>query len=209
MNIDLYCERLASGVWQEPVNTLSNAAFFVSAWAALRFGSKFGGITRQSATLVVLLVCIAAGSSLFHLFGTTATVLLDVIPILLYQVTYLVLYLTTVANRSRAEAFAGILGFVGLAILGRFLPPLPSGSSAYLPAFFLLLILGAAHAVAGRRERWSLLAAALLFFISIGFRSADGPLCPTFPLGTHFLWHLLNAGVLYLTMRAFLANSTK
>ena len=37
---------------------------------------------------------------------------------------------------------------------------------------------------------------------SILFRSVDQTLCETWPLGTHFVWHCLNAVVLYLTATA-------
>ena len=33
--IDLYCERLAPGLTGEPLNALSNVAFFIAAWAIL------------------------------------------------------------------------------------------------------------------------------------------------------------------------------
>jgi hypothetical protein len=37
---------------------------------------------------------------------------------------------------------------------------------------------------------------AAILVISLVFRSADAALCPAFPLGTHFLWHILNAVML-------------
>jgi hypothetical protein len=40
--------------------------------------------------------------------------------------------------------------------------------------------------------------------MSLIFRSIDMAVCPELPLGTHFLWHLLNAVVLYLLLRAAL-----
>ncbi|NJN40478.1 MAG: hypothetical protein HC807_06085 [Gammaproteobacteria bacterium] len=33
--------------------------------------------------------------------------------------------------------------------------------------------------------------------MSLTFRTLDRDLCAAIPLGTHFLWHLLNAVVLY------------
>ena len=45
-------------------------------------------------------------------------------------------------------------------------------------------------------------AATGLFAISLTLRQLDGPLCPAWPLGTHFGWHLCNAAVLYLLVRA-------
>jgi hypothetical protein len=37
-------------------------------------------------------------------------------------------------------------------------------------------------------------------------RSIDGAVCAYVPMGTHFLWHLLNGIVLYLSMRALILN---
>jgi len=38
--------------------------------------------------------------------------------------------------------------------------------------------------------------------VSLTLRQLDGPLCPAWPLGTHIGWHLCNAAVLYLLVRA-------
>ena len=38
---------------------------------------------------------------------------------------------------------------------------------------------------------------AALFAVSLAFRTLDRAVCPVWPLGTHAVWHLLNAGVLY------------
>ena len=43
--------------------------------------------------------------------------------------------------------------------------------------------------------------AALAFAISLTLRTVDIALCPAFPLGTHFAWHILNAVVLYVLLR--------
>ena len=43
--------------------------------------------------------------------------------------------------------------------------------------------------------------AGTVFVISLAFRMSDIPFCPSFPLGTHFVWHCLNALVLYLLIR--------
>ena len=53
--------------------------------------------------------------------------------------------------------------------------------------------LSPARAEAGR----ALLGVAGLFLLSLTFRTLDRAVCPVWPLGTHALWHILNAGVLY------------
>jgi len=34
---------------------------------------------------------------------------------------------------------------------------------------------------------------AMVLVVSLVFRTVDTPMCGSFPLGTHFLWHILNA----------------
>ncbi|WP_372425536.1 hypothetical protein [Salinarimonas chemoclinalis] len=48
----------------------------------------------------------------------------------------------------------------------------------------------------------ALLLAAATFALSLVFRSVDVAVCGWLPLGTHFLWHVLNAVVLFLCVRA-------
>ncbi|MGP9819476.1 ceramidase domain-containing protein [Salinarimonas sp. NSM] len=48
----------------------------------------------------------------------------------------------------------------------------------------------------------ALLVAAATFALSLVFRSIDVAVCGWLPLGTHFLWHVLNAVVLFLCVRA-------
>ena len=71
------------------------------------------------------------------------------------------------------------------------------------------VVLSAVFAVAAVAKeegvRRGLAPAALLFAISLGLRTADLALCPAFPLGTHFAWHILNAVVLYVLLRTAMA----
>ncbi|MEQ9061543.1 MAG: hypothetical protein RLW61_19210, partial [Gammaproteobacteria bacterium] len=42
-----------------------------------------------------------------------------------------------------------------------------------------------------------------LFVVALTARTADQALCPAWPWGTHFLWHLCNAAVLGLAISAY------
>jgi len=64
------------------------------------------------------------------------------------------------------------------------------------------------HWLAGKREPVLLLAAAAGFCLALVFRTIDLWVCPCWPLGTHFLWHLLNGSVVYLAMRGLIVNSS-
>ena len=48
----------------------------------------------------------------------------------------------------------------------------------------------------GRRVMGGLVIGAALLTLSLTFRTLDAPLCAALPLGTHFLWHILNAVML-------------
>jgi hypothetical protein len=50
-----------------------------------------------------------------------------------------------------------------------------------------------------------LLASAGVFCVALVCRSIDLVVCRQFPIGTHFLWHLLNGLVVYLAMRVLVA----
>jgi hypothetical protein len=49
-----------------------------------------------------------------------------------------------------------------------------------------------------------LLLAGAVFVVSLSARTLDQPFCPQWPFGLHFIWHLLNAIVLFLIVRAHL-----
>lgn len=58
------------------------------------------------------------------------------------------------------------------------------------------------HVVAPVDTARQLAMAGLVFLVSLGFRALDQALCPVIPIGTHFLWHIMNALVLFLLLRA-------
>jgi len=55
------------------------------------------------------------------------------------------------------------------------------------------------------RQRAMLIAAGL-FIVSLIFRIIDLDVCARWPIGTHFLWHALNAAVLYAVLRGAIAE---
>lgn len=67
-----------------------------------------------------------------------------------------------------------------------------SASAGYLPV--VVLIAGYAVVLARRAPETArgLALGAGLLFVSITLRSLDMPLCESWPIGTHFAWHLLN-----------------
>ncbi len=204
--ISLYCERLGPGILAEPVNAFTNAAFFIAAWEAWSLARRSKRVAAGVWLLVALTVAIGIGSALFHTLATGWARILDEVPILLFQLCYTWLYARSIMTWRAAAAAAVIAGYLIAVYFSRQFPHLLNGSLVYAPALVLLPALGVCHALYQKRERWLLLGATGVFIVSVAFRSLDRVACSALPIGTHFMWHLLNGVVLYLSMRALILN---
>jgi hypothetical protein len=71
-----------------------------------------------------------------------------------------------------------------------------NGSIGYVPV--PILIAGYAWLLRTRAPETArgMAVGAGLLAVSLVFRSIDGAICTGFPLGSHFIWHLVNAGML-------------
>jgi hypothetical protein len=76
-----------------------------------------------------------------------------------------------------------------------------NGSESYLPVLLAILVYAGLLARRAPATARGLLFGATLFAASLVFRSLDALLCPDWPAGTHFLWHLLNAVMLFAMIR--------
>jgi hypothetical protein len=204
--LDLYCERIMPGLWAEPLNAVSNVAFLIAAWAIWQLTLRHLKTPTGIWVLITLAASIGIGSALFHTFATGWANLLDVIPILLFQLCFLWLYSRQVVRMKYAYAGALITGFFFISNFSGQFTHLLNGSLSYAPAFLVLFGLGLYHYQERKREPMVLLAAAGVFLLALSFRTLDQAVCPYFPVGTHFLWHLCNGMLLYLSARALILN---
>jgi len=204
--IDLYCERLGPGLWAEPVNAATNVAYIVGAWALWRFAAQRRASTAAASLLPGLMVTIGLGSALFHTVGTPWARLADELPILAFQPSFLWMYARGIIRMAPWSAAGLAVGFLSAVVLGRQLPDVLNGSLFYAPALVFIIGLGLYHQATGRQEPWLLLAATGIFVAAILLRTVDIAVCAAFPVGTHFLWHVLTAAVLYLFGRGLLEN---
>jgi len=206
--IDLYCERTAPGLWNEPANVLSNAAFLVAAWAVWRLRRDPRAAPGPAIVLAALAVAIAAGSALFHMLATPRARVFDEAPILLFQLAFLWLYGRRVAGVRVALVVAVMAGLVAASAAARALTSAWNGSAPYVPALIVAAVLATEHARARRPERWALAAGTAVFAAGILCRSIDNAVCAAFPAGTHFVWHLLAAAALYLFARGLVMSAS-
>ena len=193
--IDAYCERTDPSYWSEPVNAVTNLAFLVSAVIMWR---RCAGMTGGR-VLSVILFAIGIGSWLFHTHATPWAAMADTTPILLFTLVYIFL-----ANRDfwGWPVWGAALGAPAYipytAVLTPVFEALPffTISSFYWP--LPVLIFGYAALLRRRAPElaWNLAIGAGILCVSLTARSVDEPLCSAIPLGTHFLWHMLNAVML-------------
>lgn len=208
--IDLYCERTAPGLLNEPVNAFTNLAFALAAIFLLRYAHTKKKLNWRIIVLSLLMLVIAAGSASFHTMATHGAMLADSIPILLFQIAFLFFYARGVM--ALAWPYTAILFCAfALCIYGFGLAPAHwlNGSLSYAPAFIFLLGLGLWHLRNAAREPYILLIAAGVFVLSLSMRTLDMLWCDLWPWGLHFLWHILNGFVLYLSGRAVVTGERK
>jgi hypothetical protein len=198
--VDIYCERTDASFWSEPANALTNLAFIVAAALIVRTWRAAGPVPADARVLAALVALIGAGSFLFHTFATVWAGWLDVIFILAFIYVFFARFLARVAGWGLKGVALGLLVYwvFSRAVTWPFPPGSFNGSYSYLPPLIALAGLAgwawrAGHASAGR-----LAAAAGVFLVSLAFRTFDQSQCAAWPLGTHFIWHCLNAVVLYL-----------
>ena len=202
--IDIYCERTDLSFWSEPLNAVTNLAFLMAAVLLWRAQSE---ATRpadaQDRVLVVLIGAIGVASFLFHTLATVWAALADTLSILAFAAYFLFLFLKRAARLDGTLALVAAGAFAALSYaFPKMLPPGPaSGSAGYLPYAIALVMMVAYLWRARSTSAHAFLGATLLFLVSLGLRTVDPALCRGFPLGTHFVWHLLNAVVLYRLAR--------
>ncbi len=198
MVIFQYCERIATGLWVEPANLISNLAFLLAACIAWRHARR-AEVSHPTVTVLLwLIVTVAVGSAIFHMFATAWAKALDLAPIFVFQLIFLWAYLRLHVRASAPiAAIAVSINLVfSLALLNA--PQYLNGSILYLPTVLVLVAIATFHCRSRQPGRLLPLAATLCFLAALVARSIDLWSCPFLPTGTHFLWHVLNGGVLYL-----------
>ncbi|WP_137701452.1 ceramidase domain-containing protein [Marimonas lutisalis] len=196
-SVDGYCERLDATFWAEPLNASTNLAFVLA--AAVMAWRLRGARLPLAWALVAVLAAIGVGSFLFHTVAQRWAGLADVLPILLYILVYIYATHRDFWGMGRWPALGMAALFVpyaaALAPVFGLIPGLGS-SAGYAPVPLLIFIHAGLLRHRAPATAHGLAIGAGILVVSILFRSLDQPLCAVWPLGTHPVWHLLNAVML-------------
>jgi len=222
-----YCERgTNAAMLAEPANALSNVAFLLAALAGFAMVLRQPPEERDADQFLLptLVLFIGLGSLAFHVYATRAAELADVVPISVFMLVYLGFALNRFLGIPPAWTVLLVIGFTAvLAITGQvkcgegvvafFVPdaegvkPCLNGSVFYLPALAALVIVGLSLSERGHKAAPWLLWAAAIFAVSItllDFALCDKLVFEGRKIGTHAAWHVLNALMLFLLLRASL-----
>ncbi len=202
-----YCERLGDSFWAEPINALTNAAFVLAALLLFRLLLRQRQRVPWDIYFLTLLVgCVGLGSFLWHTLATPWSEQADKLPIFAFMFVYLHSYLAHVLGLSLVWISVCLALFLLLNVaVGLWLPAdFLNGSVMYLPAVLALLMMALASVLQSLGGTKTMFTVIGLFCVSVTLRSIDQLLCDSFPLGTHFVWHLFNAMVLYWLMRVLI-----
>ncbi|WKW51654.1 ceramidase domain-containing protein [Rhodomicrobium lacus] len=228
-----YCERgMSPAFWAEPLNAITNAAFVAAGIAGAVMIARQTPAERSAWSVFFALnfVAIGIGSFLFHTVPNPTTGAADTIPIGIFMLTYLIfalrrfagagvlltasmiaLFVGAMALSGEVQCYGGRIGF-GLAVPEGARAACLNGGLAYGPAVVALVLIAGTLAIRRHRAAALVFAAAVTFTVSLTFRTLDPTLCADFTLfgyrlGTHFLWHLLNATTLWLLLLASIRYS--
>ncbi len=205
------CERITDGFFGEPLNSLTNLGFIITAIALMRYCKRNSDIKGYAIydiyVMIGLIFSIGIGSSLFHMYPTPLTETIDMVPIVLFINVFFLSTMLRVVKCTVFETCICYLAFGGVThILVSQFPNAFNDSIAYLSTMGSLVVIAFYLNVKRRATARAFLLAALLGVVSLFFRSIDNALCDKVPIGTHFLWHTFNAILIYILMVQLIRN---
>lgn len=209
--VDVYCERLGPGFWAEPLNAVSNLSFIIAALLCWRMAARHGRFDPLTRALILNLFVIGVGSFLWHSFAQAWAGAADTLPIMVFILTYIWAATRHYVGTPAITAWLAVAGSIAfaagfLSAWSRFLPGVEA-SQGYLPVLVILIFYAALLIRRRHPAATGLLAGAAIFSVSLTFRSVDMPLCEAAPMGTHFMWHLLNGVLLGVVTATFIRHA--
>lgn len=204
--LDIYCERTDASFWSEPVNALTNVLILAAGLFGLaQVRGKKTGIFAE--VLCWWVIVIGLGSLLFHTTAIELTKWADIIPIATFTLAMAVFCLRRFSRLSWLKTAIYFVSYFAVISVVTWLVPswlreATNGTTAYLPALGGYAFFGIVALIYGSAAGWYCIACAAILFAGFVFRAIDQDVCQAFPLGTHFMWHVLIALMLTVTLTA-------
>lgn len=203
--LNLYRERASDpAFWAEPVNAITNGSFLIAAICGLWLAHSRDTLTPVTMVLIGLAMTIGVGSFLFHTAVSPFTMWLDVVPIAAFQVAFLWLLCHEMLGFRTTSAALIVLMVLTSTFMLMPTHHILNGSLFYAPTLFAVFVLGGLWAKQSPQEPYLLIVAGGCFAVALAARTLDWHV--PWPVGSHFLWHLLNGVVVYCAIRAWVVH---
>ncbi len=205
------CERHALGWMAEPLNVISSFAFMAVAISIYRYYKREEDLQRKWIwdvhALTFITFIIGFNSVLFHAFPNPTTELLDTLAIVFFIIIYFWSVLFRIGRCNLFQASICFIAFVGFShILVHQFPNALNDSIGYLSSMIALIMIAVHLHLKARPSSQHFMLAAIIGVCSLFCRAIDKEVCSMLPVGTHFLWHTLNATLLYILLKQLIRN---
>ena len=193
--IGYYCGRFAPGFFGEPLNSISSLATIIGVFYAWRVWRSNENRDRWLLLLFALAIISDLGSFVFHSMPTSETLMIDLVPVQIFNLALLGYVALRYLRLSVAVMVALVLAFFLARQIWIIFTPSGAfgGGITHIPAI-LLLVAGTFLVRLNGYRLWRYMAVAVITYLAALFvRSLDIPLCSSFPWGLHWAWHLFGA----------------
>jgi hypothetical protein len=205
------CERTALGPLAEPLNVLSSFAFIFVAVTIYRHYHRHEDLQKKWIwdvhALTFITFLIGLNSVAFHAFPNPTTELADTLTIVLFIILYFWSVLFRIGRTNFFQALICFVAFVGFShILVHQFPRALNDSIGYLSSMIALIMIAVHLHLKARPSSSHFMFAAIIGVVSLSCRILDRELCEETFVGTHFLWHTLNATLMYVLLKQLVRN---
>ena len=194
-----YCESATNFWLHEPLNAITNLAFIIGAYYLFKLIKKEKLSMPLGLILLSLMIILGLGSLAWHSYRSLPTLLLDEIPIYIF-IIFAGYYLTQSLTHIQKITLM-ILVSIGVIyyLIFAYIPGinLSNGVLKYVFALLIFIVLSTL-VVEKSGSGHNFIIPISIFVFAIVFRIIDLFVCSKFPIGTHFIWHILVALVMYL-----------
>ena len=193
-----YCERNSLHFLSEPLNIFTNLLFLV--FSILLIKNK----KIRNKSLPLILFGIGIGSMLFHSIPYNLTAFIDVFFIILFIFLFLIqLYYKLKVNIYLSYILSALFILSCYTFGNYFKYSILKESAFYFPILLHLYFLIIFFFIFKQKRVYlkSFFLIPILFSVSLYLRTIDFRYCNAFPLGTHFIWHIINSIVLFLIIK--------
>lgn len=214
------CEAIHSKefLFSEPLNVLTSLLFVVTAFFLQRFFQKTHAQHRHIPhyfdldirILIGMVYVIGFSSSLLHSIPNAVTEFFDVISIALFIIVFffsVMLRILRCRMRNIILAFIAFLFFTFSSIT--YLHSYMNGATSYISTMAALTMVAFYLYGRGHPSAKHFLAAGQIGIVALYLRSIDSKFCDFMPIGTHWIWHTMNAVLIAIIMRELIKRSTK